>query len=159
MPEKAGWNIENIFFKYTVWACNERNEILRSQEWEGLKIQRDSSERQSSQGWGSHCHQIRSETFWSLGHSGRPCEWEAAPQNKMVKHCFLLSLNSRRRRQHPLWETITSSRPHTAEARIYVTRVSQYANLAWTGLQQVVSPGTQEKQVQVLSDPGLKEVP
>lgn len=65
----------------------------------------------------------------ALGPSGRPRGWGGSPESKVVKHRFLPSLSFKEEETSPL-RNYNLQAGLTAEATVYVTRVSQCANLA-----------------------------
>lgn len=151
MPKKAGRNIEAISLNILAEPVMKE---MKSSEVKGVR-RLESRETVGAPVFLKLGQPLSSNPIRDMlrGPSGRPRGWEAAPESKVRWSTASCLVWASRGGNIP---SITSSWSHTAEATIYVTRVSQCANLAWTGLKQVVSPGTREKQVQALSDPGLK---
>lgn len=99
MPEKAGRNIETT--SLNILAELVRKE-MKSSEVKGVRrLESGETARSSSLPEAGAATVIKSDQKHAEATetSGRPRGWEAAPQSKVVKHRFLLSLSSKRRRK------------------------------------------------------------
>lgn len=100
MPKKAGRNIEAISLNILAEPVMKE---MKSSEVKGVR-RLESRETVGAPVFLKLGQPLSSNPIRDMlrGPSGRPRGWEAAPESKVVKHRFLLSL-SFKRRKHPLY--------------------------------------------------------